>query len=104
MVHTLEKQRLSERAAGLGDRLLKAFRQTLGDLKGVADIRGLGLMIGIELDRPCSELVGHALDEGLLINVTADKVVRLLPPLVLSDEQADQLVDRLSPLIRKFLD
>lgn len=104
VVQTLEKQRLSERAAGLGDRLLKAFRQTLGDLKGVNDIRGLGLMIGIELDRPCRELVGQALDEGLLINVTADKVVRLLPPLVFSDEQADQLVDRLSPLIRKFLD
>lgn len=104
VVQTLEKQRLSERAAGLGDRLLKAFRQTLGDLKGVTDIRGLGLMIGIELDRPCRELVGQALDEGLLINVTADKVVRLLPPLVFSDEQADQLVDRLSPLIRKFLD
>lgn len=104
VVHTLEKQRLSERAAGLGDRLLKAFRQTLGGLKGVTDIRGLGLMIGIELDRPCRELVGQALDEGLLINVTADKVVRLLPPLVFSDAQADQLVDRLNPLIRKFLD
>ncbi len=104
VVHTLEKQRLSERAAGLGDRLLKAFKQSLGDLAGVADIRGLGLMIGIELDRPCGELVGHALKEGLLINVTADKVVRLLPPLVLSDDQADQLVEGLSLLIRNFLD
>ena len=76
----------------------------MGDLEGVADIRGLGLMIGIELDRPCGELVGRALDEGLLINVTAERVVRLLPPLVFSDDQADSLITELSALIRSFID
>ena len=69
----------------------------------VRDIRGLGLMIGIELDRPCSELVKLALDEGMLINVTHDTVVRLLPPLVFSDEDSAELVDRLSKLIKGFL-
>jgi acetylornithine/N-succinyldiaminopimelate aminotransferase len=69
----------------------------------VVEVRGKGLMIGIELDRPCTDLVGQALAAGLLINVTADKVVRLLPPLVLEDEQAQLLVDTLEQLIRHFL-
>ena len=62
------------------------------------------MMIGIELDRPCAELVGMALESGLLINVTAERVVRLLPPLIYSEAQADQLVETLAPLIRSFLD
>ncbi len=66
-------------------------------------VRGKGLMIGIELDRPCGELVGLALEAGLLINVTADKVVRLLPSLVYSDAECRQLVDMLAALLRKFL-
>ncbi|MBK5104096.1 MAG: aminotransferase class III-fold pyridoxal phosphate-dependent enzyme, partial [Burkholderiales bacterium] len=70
---------------------------------GVVAIRGMGLMIGIELDRPCAVLVQRALDAGLLINVTADKVVRLLPPLTISEAEARQLVERLSVLILEFL-
>ena len=66
-------------------------------MHGVKEIRGKGLMIGIELDRPCGELVKAALDRGLLINVTADNVVRLLPPLVMSEAEAQQLVDGLVP-------
>ncbi len=61
-------------------------------------------MIGIELDRPCGELVGRAIEQGLLINVTADRVVRLLPPLVMNAEEAQFLVDGLAPLIRSFLE
>ena len=72
-------------------------------MSGVVDIRGKGLMIGIELDRPCGELVGKGLDAGLLINVTAEKVVRLLPALVMTDAEAKELVERLSALIRAFL-
>ena len=75
-------------------------------LKGVAglrEIRGRGLMIGVELDRPCGELVGQALDRQLLINVTVDNVVRLLPPLNLSKDEAGQIVSLLVPLIREFL-
>jgi acetylornithine aminotransferase len=63
----------------------------------------MGLMLGIELDRPCTDLTQRALDAGLLINVTADKVIRLLPPLVMSQDEAGQLVDRLTVLILEFL-
>jgi acetylornithine aminotransferase len=69
----------------------------------VTEIRGLGLMIGVELDRPCGDLVTRALESGLLINVTADRVVRLLPPLVIGEREARALVDGLAPLIRQFL-
>ena len=79
------------------------FRERLADAPGVVEVRGKGLMIGIELDRPCGDLVGQALAAGLLVNVTADKVIRLLPPLVLEDEQAQLLVDTLEPLIHHFL-
>ena len=99
----LQGENLSARAAQLGDKLLADFSKALADVEGIGDIRGMGLMIGIELDRPCAALVGQALSKGLLINVTADKVVRLLPPLILSDAEADQLVEQLSTLIRDFL-
>ena len=99
----LNSQKLAARAAELGARLAEAFAAQLGDCEGVAEIRAKGLMIGIELDRPCAELVGKALAAGLLINVTAEKVIRLLPPLVLSDAEADQLVSQLSTLVRDFL-
>ena len=66
-------------------------------------IRGMGLMIGIELDRPCGELVRQALDARLLINVTHDNVIRMLPPLILSAEEAELIVERLAPLIAAFL-
>ena len=69
----------------------------------MVEVRGLGLMIGVQLDRPCAALVGKALQQGLLINVTADSVVRLLPALVMSDEQADHLVAGLADLIVAFL-
>ena len=67
-------------------------------------MQGKGLMIGIGLDRPCGALVKRALDEGLVINVTAERVVRLLPPLILSDAEADELVQRLAPLIQLVRD
>jgi len=69
----------------------------------VQTIRNAGLMIGIELDRPCSEIVKQGLEAGILINVTADKVVRLLPPLIINQDEAQQLVDILSALVKKFL-
>lgn len=79
------------------------MRARIGELPEVVDIRGRGLMIGIELDRPCGELVGQARDAGLLINVTADSVVRLLPSLNISQADVDVLVDRLSTVISRFL-
>ena len=92
-----------QQAGELGHRIIHAMHRQIGDLDGVVKIRGRGLMIGIQLDRPCAELVAQALEQGLLINVTADSVIRLLPPLILSEQQADHLVATLSPLIRAFL-
>ncbi len=95
----IEQDDLLARAEFLGDRILTGFRKALHGLPGIQSIRGRGLMIGIELSEPCPELVQHALAAGLLINVTAARVIRLLPPLILSDEQAEQIVATLSPLI-----
>ena len=103
VVQVLEQERLPQRAAELGERLVKGFRRALEGLDGVLEVRGRGLLIGIELDRPCADLVTLALAQGLLINVTAEQVIRLLPPLILSDEQADELVSRLAALVRDFL-
>ena len=104
VIETLEKEKLSERAATLGNYLLNGFQERLEQQEGIKEIRGCGLMIAIELDRPCGDLVGAALMLGkLLINVTADNVVRLLPPLVLTNEQADELIATLSGIIKTFL-
>ena len=103
VVSVLEEERLWERAATLGRTLVDGFRERLQDLEGVVEIRGRGAMIGIELDRPCAELVGQALEEGLLINVTAERVVRLLPPLVMNPDESRVLLESLSRLIRRFL-
>jgi acetylornithine aminotransferase len=100
---TLHAEQLADRAASLGERLVNGFRDALGTTRGVTEVRGLGLMIGIELDRPCAELVSRALEQGLLINVTADKVIRLLPPLVMDEAQAKQLIDGVTELVQAFL-
>jgi len=99
----IEEDGLMPRAHALGESIRGSLRRALEGTPGVVSIRGDGLMIGIELDRPCSALVEHALHRGLLINVTAERVVRLLPPLVFSDADASHLVETLSPLIREFL-
>ncbi len=104
VVDTIEKENLVMRAAALGDQLLAGFQERLGAKDGVTEIRGKGLMLGIELNRPCGVLVQRALDKKLLINVTAENVVRLLPPLILSDEQAASLNDSVCELVETFLD
>jgi acetylornithine aminotransferase len=103
VLKTLAAEGLTERAADVGARMLNAFRHAFKGVDGVNQVRGRGLMIGIELDRPCGELVARALDDGILINVTAACVVRLLPPLIVDDQQADCIVDAVSRLIREFL-
>jgi acetylornithine aminotransferase len=100
---TLESSGLVARAAQLGETLLTRFHESLAGLAAVREIRGRGLMIGIELDRPCGELVTMALQAGLLINVTAGNVIRLLPPLVLSDEETDRLATATVELINRFV-
>ncbi|MEN3372512.1 aspartate aminotransferase family protein [Dechloromonas sp. ZS-1] len=99
----MEEEGLLDNAARIGALIRQEFATALAGQAGVVDIRGHGLMIGIELDRPCGELVGKALAEGLLINVTADTVVRFLPPLIFSEKEARELVDRVAPLIKAFL-
>ena len=101
-VATIEQENLCERAGLLGASLLEQFSLALADCDTVKEIRGKGLMIGIELTQPCADLVDQAAAAGLLINVTADKVIRLLPPLTFSDAQAEQLVQTLVPLIKAF--
>jgi acetylornithine/N-succinyldiaminopimelate aminotransferase len=102
VLDTMEREDLPARAARTGSYLLNGFRDRLGGHPAVREIRGLGLMIGIELDRPCTELVGHALAQGLLINVTAERVIRLLPPLILSTPEADILLETLTGLVDSF--
>ncbi|HEY6094321.1 MAG TPA: aspartate aminotransferase family protein [Gallionellaceae bacterium] len=99
----IEQDRLMENAANVGKFLHDGFQQRLGKLAGVSEIRGQGLMLGIVLDKPCGALVGKALEQGLLINVTADNVVRLLPALTFSQADAQQLLDQLCPLIADFV-
>lgn len=102
-LEAIEQEKLLDNAVKVGDFIRAGVAAALADVKGVVAIRGIGLMLGIELDRPCAELTQRALDAGLLINVTADKIVRLLPPLIMSLDEARQLVDGLGVLIRDFL-
>jgi acetylornithine aminotransferase len=99
----IESDGLMANAHALGERIRGGFASALADVKGVVEVRGDGLMIGVELDRPCGEIVQRGLDAGILLNVTADKVVRMLPPLIFSESEADQLVSMASALIRDFL-
>jgi acetylornithine aminotransferase len=102
VLQSIQEDDLVNRAEQLGTRMLDGFKTRLGDAEGVVSIRGRGLMLGIELDHPCAELMQRALDRKLLINVTADTVVRLLPPLILTDAQADEIVAEVSQLILEF--
>ena len=103
VIETIEKEGLVEQAAKSGNQLLEALQNKLTKTNGVVEIRGMGLMIGIALDRPCKELVNEALQDGLLISVQADHVIRLLPPLNISDEQIQTISDKLATLITDFL-
>jgi acetylornithine aminotransferase len=103
VISIMEQERLAARANALGASLVSGFQRALQGNGHVTDIRGLGLMMGIELDRPCAELVKIALEQGLLINVTAERVVRLLPPLIISDVEAEQIVTGVSGLINAFV-
>lgn len=103
VLETLIDENLTENAAAQGAYLLDSLRAALRETHGLVEIRGRGLMVGIELDRPCGELVGRALDAGLLINVTAERVIRLLPPLIIDRAQIDELVATLTGLIHGFL-
>jgi acetylornithine aminotransferase len=101
-INTIENHDLLSRAAVIGDRILDGLKKGLSESDHVLDIRGIGCMIGIELNKPCKSLFMAAMEKGLIINVTADKVIRLLPPFVMTDDEVDQLLAILVPLIKDF--
>jgi acetylornithine/N-succinyldiaminopimelate aminotransferase len=100
---TMQDEGLLENAARVGAAIRDGLAAGLKGVAGVAEVRGMGLMIGVELERPCGELVKHALEAGLVLNVTADNVIRLLPPLVMNAAEGREVVERLLPLVRSFL-
>lgn len=102
VIELMDEQKLATRAAELGTIMLARFKAELGGLKEVIEVRGKGLMIGIELASPCAELVARSLERRLLINVAAEKVVRLLPPLIISDAEMNEIIDVVCALIKDF--
>ncbi|MDO8349526.1 MAG: aspartate aminotransferase family protein [Gallionella sp.] len=102
-LNIVEQDQLLAHAEQLGQFIRQGFTTALQGVKGIVELRGQGLMIGMELDKPCGELVKLALAQGLLINVTADNVIRLLPSLVMSQDEAQQLLNILCPLVKDFL-
>jgi acetylornithine aminotransferase len=102
-LNIINEDKLMANAHSIGEFLLQGLQARLGGVPGVEEIRGQGLMLGISLGKPCAVLVGRAIEQGLLINVTADTVVRLLPPLIYTQADAQLLLDKLCPLITDFL-
>jgi acetylornithine/N-succinyldiaminopimelate aminotransferase len=102
-LEVIRKEGLLENAERMGHVIRDGLARELAGVAGVKEIRGLGLMLGVELDRPCGDIVKRALEAGLVTNVTADKVIRLLPPLVIRQNEAEMLVEILAPIVRTFL-
>ena len=102
-IRIIEEDGLLENAAKVGAHLQMGLRNALAGVAGFKEVRGQGLMIGVELTRPCGVLAQRAVEAGLLISVTADSVIRLVPPLILTTAEADELVAILCPLITQFL-
>jgi len=102
-IRIMEEHKLLDNAATVGAHLKAALEREFAGLAGVKEIRGQGLMLGIELDRPCGVILNRACDAGLLLSVTADSVIRLVPPLILSHAEADEIVSILVPIVKSFL-
>ena len=102
VVELLETSNIYQRATAIGDIIMQGLAIELKDIEHVKEIRGCGCMIGVELTKPCKSLYTQALKHGLIINVTADSIVRLLPPMIMTDQEAQQVVSILAPLIRDF--
>ncbi len=103
VIDVLSRQKLHENAAKLGAEMLLSLKNGLSEIKGVVSIRGKGLMLGIELDKDCAQLVNMALEEHILINVTSGNVIRLLPPLIIDVEIAQQIVEKVIRIVKAFL-
>ncbi|RIK92708.1 MAG: aspartate aminotransferase family protein [Burkholderiales bacterium] len=102
-LQVMKEEGLLDNARVQGERILSGLRAALDGVDGVVDVRGQGLMMGIELDRPCSAIIRKGLAAGIVFNVTAERVIRLLPPLIYRAEHSDLLVERLAPVVRAFL-
>jgi acetylornithine aminotransferase len=103
VIDVLSREKLHENAAKRGAQMLESLKQGFSEIKGVVSVRGKGLMIGIELDKDCAQLVNMALEEHLLINVTSNKVIRLLPPLIIDEELAHEIVEKVIRIVKAFL-
>ena len=102
VVELLESGDIYERATAIGDIIMQGLASELKDVEHLKDIRGCGCMIGVELTKPCKSLYTEALKQGLIINVTAESVIRLLPPMIMTEQEAHQVVSILAPLIKDF--
>ncbi len=102
-IDTMRDENLLANALKVGDAMRESLAAALAGVSGVTEVRGRGLMLGVELNRPCGEIVARALDAGLVLNVTADNVVRLLPALIMSESEGREVVERLVPIVRAFL-
>jgi len=102
-IRIMEEEGLLANAEKVGAALKGELERELADVKAVVEIRGQGLMLGIELDRPCGEILGRAARAGLMLSVTAERVIRLVPALILSEDEAKQIVAILVPVIKTFL-
>ena len=102
-LQVMEEDGLLDNAAKVGNIIKTGLQAALKDVSGVKEIRGQGLMLGVELDRPCGAIVERALQAGLLTNVTQDNVIRLLPPLIYTPAEGEKLVELLVPVIKAFL-
>ena len=102
-IDTVLEEGLLANAERVGGAIRGGLAAALKELPGVAEVRGMGLMIGVELDRPCGDIVRMALEAGLVVNVTADRVIRILPALVMSEAEGREVVERLLPLVKTFL-
>ena len=102
-IRIMEEEGLLANAEKVGAHLKAGLQNALKDVDGLKEIRGMGLMIGVELTKPCSALVGRCADAGLLLSVTADTVIRMVPPLILTTAEADEIVAILVPQIKKLL-
>ena len=102
-IDTMKEENLLQNAERVGAVIRQALLDELGSLKGVTEVRGMGMMIGVELDEPCPDLVKSALEAGLVINVTVDKVVRIMPPLVMNEAEGREVVRRFVPLVKALV-
>ena len=102
-IDTMRDENLLENALKVGDAMREGLAAALAGVAGVTEVRGRGLMLGVELNRPCGEIVARALDAGLVLNVTADNVIRMLPALIMTEAEGRDVVERLVPLVREFL-